>query len=154
MERHTASALTVARFLESHPAVSRVHHPGLESSPWHAQAEAYLPHGVSSVFAFDLPATGDAEADFRLVEEFISRLQVIRLVANIGDARSLVAHPSSMTHSHMSPTQLAEAHIGPTTVRLSIGLEDARDIVDDLARALDQLALTADRADLAESLAR
>ena len=65
--------------------------------------------GSSSVFAFDLPATGDAEADFRLVEEFISRLQVVRLVANIGDARSLVAHPASMTHSHMSPTQLAEA---------------------------------------------
>jgi len=79
---------------------------------------------------------------------------VIRLVANIGDARSLVAHPSSMTHSHMSPTQLAEAHIGPTTVRLSIGLEDARDIVDDLARALDQILVAESRVELAESVAR
>lgn len=154
MERHAASALTVAKFLETHPAVSRVHHPGLESSPWRAQAETYLTDGVSSVFAFDLPTTGDAEADFRLVEAFISRLQVIRLVANIGDARSLVAHPASMTHSHMSPTQLAEAHIGPTTVRLSIGLEDARDIVDDLARALEQITLAEDHAELAESVAR
>ncbi len=144
MQRHTESALAVARYLETHPAVARVHHPGLDSSPWRGQAQTYLPRGVSSVFAFDLPATGDPEADFRLVEAFISRLQVVRLVANIGDARSLVAHPASMTHSHMSPTQLAEAHIGPTTVRLSIGLEDARDIVDDLARALDGIGESAD----------
>lgn len=143
VQRHTASALEVARFLERHPAVARVHHPGLESSPWHANARAYLPRGASSVFAFDLPSTGDADADFALVESFIARLQVIRLVANIGDARSLVAHPASMTHSHLSAAQLAEARIGPTTVRLSIGLEDVRDIVDDLARALDPIAAPA-----------
>ncbi|GAA5207781.1 O-acetylhomoserine aminocarboxypropyltransferase/cysteine synthase family protein [Microbacterium kyungheense] len=143
MERHTASALAVAEFLQTHPAVARVHHPGLASSPWHANAQTYLPRGASSVFAFDLHATGDADADFRLVEDLISRLQVIRLVANIGDARSLVAHPASMTHSHMSPAQLAEAHISPTTIRLSIGLEDARDIVDDLRRALDGVVASA-----------
>ncbi|MFC8681610.1 O-acetylhomoserine aminocarboxypropyltransferase/cysteine synthase family protein [Microbacterium ureisolvens] len=154
MERHTASALAVARFLDTHPAVGRVHHPGLDSSPWHGLAQTYLPEGASSVFSFDLPTTGDPGADFRLVEEFIARLQVVRLVANIGDARSLVAHPASMTHSHMSPTQLAEAHIGPTTIRLSIGLEDPRDIVDDLARALDQIPVAETRAELAESLAR
>ncbi|GAA5197063.1 PLP-dependent transferase [Microbacterium jejuense] len=158
MERHTATALTVARFLEQHPAVARVHHPSLESSPWRENAATYLPDGASSVFAFDLSATGDAEADFRLVEDLISRLQVIRLVANIGDARSLVAHPASMTHSHMSPAQLAEAYISPTTVRLSIGLEDAHDIVDDLRRALDGVAaaLTPAEADrqLAETSAR
>lgn len=143
MARHTASALEVARFLAAHPAVARVHHPGLESSPWHGSAAAYLPHGAGSVFAFDLPSSGDAEADFLLVESFIARLQVIKLVANIGDARSLVAHPASMTHSHLSPAQLAEAHIGSTTVRLSIGLEDPRDVVDDLARALDPIAVSA-----------
>jgi len=70
---------------------------------------------------------------------------VIRLVANIGDARSLVAHPASMTHSHMSPAQLAEAYISPTTVRLSIGLEDPRDLVDDLRRALDGVAVAGDQ---------
>ncbi|MET0298015.1 MAG: aminotransferase class I/II-fold pyridoxal phosphate-dependent enzyme [Microbacterium sp.] len=140
VERHTASALAVARFLEAHPAVARVHHPGLESSPWRANAETYLPRGVSSVFAFDLPVTGDADADFRLVESFIDRLSVIRLVANIGDARSLVAHPASMTHSHLSAAQLAEAHIGPTTIRLSIGLEDPADVIADLDRALAPLA--------------
>lgn len=152
VERHTASALEVARFLDAHAAVARVHHPGLESSPWHANAQTYLPRGVSAVFAFDLPATGDPDTDFELVESFISRLQVIRLVANIGDARSLVAHPASMTHSHMSPTQLAEAHIGSTTVRLSVGLEDPRDLVADLARALEPL--TVPQPQLADSAAR
>lgn len=153
MDRHTASALAVAEFLASHPAVARVHHPGLVSSRWHAAAKTYLPRGASSVFAFDLPSTGDPEADFRVVEEVVSRLQVIRLVANIGDARSLVAHPASMTHSHMSPAQLAEAHICPTTVRLSIGLEDPRDIVEDLARALEPLVQAAPEArELAESV--
>ncbi len=134
--RHTESALGVARFLEQHPAVARVHHPGLESSPWHAAAQTYLPKGAGSVFSFDLHSTGDPDEDFRRVEEFISRLEVVRLVANIGDARSLVAHPASMTHSHMSPTQLAEAGIGSTTVRLSIGLEDLADILADFEAAL------------------
>ena len=135
--RHSASALEVARFLESHDAVARVHHPGLVSSPWHALARDYLPRGASSVFAFDLPGAGDAEADFALVEAFVARLRLVKLVASIGDARSLVAHPSSMTHSHLSAAQLADAGITPTTVRLSIGLEDPADIVADLAQALD-----------------
>ena len=74
--------------------------------------------------------------DFRLVEEFIARLRVVRLVANIGDARSLVAHPASMTHSHLSATQLAEAGISSTTVRLSIGLESLSDILADFDAAL------------------
>lgn len=134
--RHSASALEVARFLDAHPAVARVHHPGLESSPWHAAAERYLPRGTSSVFAFDLHGTGDVEADFAAAEEFVARLRVVKLVANIGDARSLVAHPASMTHSHLSPEQLHEAGIAWTTLRLSVGLEDVRDIIADLDRAL------------------
>lgn len=134
--RHSASALQVALFLEEHPAVARVHHPGLESSPWFAATQRYLPRGASSVFAFDMHSTGDAEADFRLVEQLVSRLEVIKLVANIGDARSLVAHPASMTHSHLTADQLAEAGIGWTTVRLSIGLEDPADLIADLANAL------------------
>nr|WP_229382683.1 PLP-dependent transferase [Microbacterium allomyrinae] len=161
--RHTANALEVARFLAEHPAVARVHHPGLETSPWHANAQQYLPLGVSAVFAFDLYPTGDAAADFELVESFIARLQVVKLVANIGDARSLVAHPASMTHSHLSPSQLAEAHISSTTVRLSIGLEDPRDVIDDLARALEPVlaqqspapaAEQADEPQLADSSSR
>jgi O-acetylhomoserine (thiol)-lyase len=139
MARHVDSALGVARFLEQHPAVARVHHPGLASSPWHDAATRYLPRGAGSVFSFDLHSTGDVEEDFRRVEEFIARLRLVRLVANIGDARTLVAHPASMTHSHMSASQLAEAGISWTTVRLSIGLEDLADIIADFDAALAHL---------------
>ena len=141
--RHSESALGVARFLEQHPAVARVHHPGLESSPWHEAARVYLPRGIGAVFSFDLHAIGDPEEDFAQVEAFIARLRIVRLVANIGDARSLVAHPASMTHSHLSSTQLAEAGIGWTTVRLSIGLEDLSDIVADIDAALAEARIPA-----------
>ncbi len=140
MARHSASALDVARFLEAHPAVSRVNHPGLASSPWHELAREYLPRGAASVFSFDVHTAGDAEEDFTRVEALIARLEVVRLVANIGDARSLIAHPASMTHSHMTSSQLAEAGITPTTIRLSIGLEDPADVIADLDRALAPLA--------------
>ncbi|MFE7844354.1 O-acetylhomoserine aminocarboxypropyltransferase/cysteine synthase family protein [Microbacterium sp. NPDC057407] len=152
--RHSASALEVARFLEAHPAVARVHHPGLESSPWHDNAVAFLPRGTSSVFAFDLHPSGDPEADFRAVEDLVSRLRVVKLVANIGDARSLVAHPASMTHSHLSAEQLADAGISWATVRLSIGLEDAGDIVADLAQALAAAAVPDAAPQLAATSAR
>jgi O-acetylhomoserine (thiol)-lyase len=141
--RHSENALGVARFLEQHPAIARVHHPGLESSPWHEAARVYLPRGTGSVFSFDLHATGDPDEDFAQVEAFIARLRVVRLVANIGDARSLVAHPASMTHSHLSSAQLADAGIGSTTVRLSIGLEDLADIVADIGAALAEARIPA-----------
>lgn len=137
MQRHSASARQVAEYLARHPAVERVHHPELEGSPWRALAATYLPRGTASVFSFDLRASGDAAADQEYVERVVDGLRVIRLVANIGDARSLVAHPASMTHSHLSPEQFAEALISPTTVRLSIGLEDPADIIADLAQALE-----------------
>ena len=136
MRRHSASALLVARFLDAHPAVARVNHPGLESNRGYAAAKTYLPRGAASVFSFDLHPTGDPETDFAVVERVIGALKVARLVANIGDARTLVAHPASMTHSHMPPAMLAEAGITSTTVRLSVGLEDADDIIADLDRAL------------------
>ncbi|MDE0545844.1 aminotransferase class V-fold PLP-dependent enzyme [Microbacterium sp. C7(2022)] len=136
MARHTQSAHAIAEFLSEHPAVAHVHHPALAGSPWHDLAERYLPRGAGSVFSFDLHSSGDDEEDFARVEEFISHLEVVHLVANIGDARSLAAHPASMTHSHMSADQLGEARIGWTTVRLSIGLEDPADIIADLDRAL------------------
>ena len=144
MARHSASGQEVARFLEQHPAVARVHHPGLESSPWHQRAAQYLPRGAASVFSFDLHSSGDASTDFERVEAFIARLEVVRLVANIGDARSLIAHPASMTHSHLSEAQLAEAGISSTTVRLSIGLEDPADVIADLDRGLRPLAAAAE----------
>jgi len=140
MARHSESALEVARALAAHPRVTRVHHPGLPDSPWHALAQRYLPRGTASVFSFDLEATGDAESDWRRVEQVVDSLRVVKLVANIGDARSLVAHPASMTHSHLTDAQFAEAHISRTTIRLSIGLEDPADIIADLESALEGLS--------------
>lgn len=135
--RHSASALAVARFLDGHDAVARVHHPALAGNPWHGLVETYLPRGVPAVFSFDLASTGDAAADRARVHRFVDGLRLVKLVANIGDARSLVAHPASMTHSHLTGQQLAEAGISPTTVRLSVGLEEPADIVADLAQALE-----------------
>ncbi|HWM17339.1 MAG TPA: aminotransferase class I/II-fold pyridoxal phosphate-dependent enzyme [Microbacterium sp.] len=140
MVRHSDSALEVARVLADHPRVTRVHHPGLADSPWHALAQRYLPRGTASVFAFDLETTGDAASDWRRVEQVIDGLRTVKLVANIGDARSLVAHPASMTHSHLTDAQFAEAHISRTTIRLSIGLEDPADIIADLESALGGLS--------------
>lgn len=135
VSRQSATALAIALHLQQHPAVAAVHHPGLEGNPWHALAERYLPNGVPSVFSFDLAVREDAETQGR-VARVIDALEVIRLVANIGDARSLVAHPASMTHSHLSPSQRAAAGISLTTIRLSAGLEDPADLIADLDRAL------------------
>lgn len=139
--RHAASALEVAGFLAGHPAVAAVHHPGVAGSPWAQAARDYLPRGAPAVFSFDLVASGDADADGARVHRLIDGLRLVRLVANIGDARSLVAHPASMTHSHLTAAQLDEAGISRLTVRLSIGLEDPADIIADLTQALDAASL-------------
>ncbi|WP_261164713.1 O-acetylhomoserine aminocarboxypropyltransferase/cysteine synthase family protein [Microbacterium sp. Marseille-Q6965] len=139
VDRHAASGLAVARFLSRHPAVAAVHHPGLDSSPWHPLADRYLPRGVPSVFAFELESMGDDEADYARAEAVIDALRVIRLVANIGDARSLACHPATMTHNHLTRDQLSAAGISYATVRLSVGLEDPSELIADLAQALDRL---------------
>ncbi len=138
VSRQSATALTLAAHLAAHPAVSAVHHPGLAGNRWHALAERYLPRGVPSVFSVDLAVPDDADS-FARVARVIDALRVIRLVANIGDARSLVAHPASMTHSHLSAEQRRAAGISPTTIRLSAGLEDPADLIEDLDRALAQV---------------
>ena len=132
--RQSSSALAIAQHLTQHPAVSRVNHPGLAGSPWHALAQRYLPKGVPSVFSFDVDGPED-EAPARIAR-LVDELNVFRLVANLGDARSLVAHPASMTHSHLTAAQRAAAGISLNTVRLSIGIEDPADLIADLDRAL------------------
>lgn len=128
--RHSASAERIARFLDAHPAVSRVHHPAALDSGTAELAAHYLPNGISGVFSFDLAAGEEA------VPEFVDSLQDFSLVANIGDARSLVIHPATTTHSHLNDEQLRQAGISRATVRLSIGLEDPGDLIADLNRAL------------------
>ncbi len=134
LARQNASALAIAEHLAQHPAVAHVNHPGLPGNRWHAAAQRYLPRGAGSVFSFDL-STGDEH-----VEEFIDSLRLFSLVANIGDARSLVVHPATTTHSHLDDAQLADAGFGRGTVRLSVGLEDPTDLIRDLDRSLQHIS--------------
>ena len=133
MDRHMANTEKVVQFLANHPLVSRVGHPLMESHPSHVLAEKLLrfgARGAGSVFSFDIQgsrAQGKA---------FIEALQIFSHLANVGDCRSLVIHPASTTHFRMSDEALSSAGIGPGTIRLSIGLEDPADLIDDLKRAL------------------
>ncbi len=135
VSRQSATAQAGAELHAQHPKVAAVHHPGLAGNRWHELAARYLPRGAPSVFSFDLAGSEDEGTQTR-VAQVVDSLDVIRLVANIGDARSLVAHPASMTHSHLSPAQRAAAGISLNTIRLSAGLEDPADIIADLDRAL------------------
>jgi O-acetylhomoserine (thiol)-lyase len=130
MERHVGNARTVVAFLAAHPMVARVGYPELPEHPDHALAQKLLPRGCGSVFSFDLKgnrAQGKA---------FIEALKVFSHLANVGDCRSLVIHPASTTHFRMDDAALAQAGITQGTIRLSIGLEEADDLIDDLSRAL------------------
>jgi len=130
MERHMSNTRKVVEFLAAHPFVSRVGHPMLESHPSHALAQKLLPRGAGSVFSFDLK--GNREQG----RKFIEALKLFSHLANVGDCRSLVIHPASTTHFRMTDDALANAGITQGTIRLSIGLEDPDDLVDDLKRAL------------------
>jgi O-acetylhomoserine (thiol)-lyase len=130
MERHMSNTRKVVEFLASQPFVSRVGHPLLETHPSHALARKLLPRGAGSVFSFDI--RGSREQG----RKFIETLKIFSHLANVGDCRSLVIHPASTTHFRMSDEALAAGGIGQGTIRLSIGLEDADDLIDDLKKAL------------------
>ena len=130
MERHIANTRKVLEFLRSHAFVGAIHHPELPEHRDHELAKKYFPKGASAVFSFDLKGTR-AQG-----KAFIDNLRLFSHLANVGDARSLVIHPASTTHSRMSADALRAAGITEGTIRLSIGLEDVRDLIEDLARAL------------------
>jgi O-acetylhomoserine (thiol)-lyase len=130
MERHMSNTRKVVEFLVAHPFVAGVGHPVLESHPCHALARKLLPKGAGSVFSFDLK--GNREQG----KKFIETLKVFSHLANVGDCRSLVIHPASTTHFRMTDEALAAGGITQGTIRLSIGLEDPDDLIDDLKRAL------------------
>ncbi|SFU55145.1 MULTISPECIES: O-acetylhomoserine aminocarboxypropyltransferase [unclassified Methylobacterium] len=131
MQRHSDNALTVATHLSKHEAVSWVSYPGLETDRYHALAKRYTPKGAGAVFTFGLK--GGYEAGVKLV----SNLQLFSHLANIGDTRSLIIHPASTTHRQLTDAQKTAAGAGPEVVRLSIGLEDPADLIDDLDAALE-----------------
>ena len=131
VERHVENALKVVEFLNSHPRVAHVNHPSLESHHDHKLYEKYFPNGGGSIFTFEIKG-GQQEA-----WQFIDRLKIFSLLANVADVKSLVIHPYTTTHSQLSPEELAAQHITPATIRLSIGTEHIDDILEDLAQALN-----------------
>jgi len=130
MERHMRTTQRVVEFLSQQAFVGRVGHPLLESHPSHALAQRLLPRGAGSVFSFDLKGSREQG------KKFVETLKLFSHLANVGDCRSLVIHPASTTHFRMSDEALAAGGITQGTIRLSIGLEDADDLIDDLKRAL------------------
>ena len=130
MPRHCENAQVVAEFLNRHPAVQWVNYPGLPSHPQHANARRYLPNGCGALMGFGI--RGGAAAGIK----FINSVKLLSHLANIGDAKSLVIHPASTTHSQLTPEEQQRTGVTPEYVRLSIGVEDVRDILADLDQAL------------------
>lgn len=130
MERHCANALAVARYLAAHSLVEWVSYPGLPDHPDHKLAGKYLPKGAGAILTFGIK--GGLEAG----RKFINALRLFSLLANVGDAKSLVIHPASTTHSQLTPAQRASAGAPDELIRLSLGLEDAADLIADLEQAL------------------
>ncbi len=130
VERHIYNTLKVVNFLAKHPQVEKVHHPSLPDSESHELYKKYFPLGAGSIFTFEVK--GDAQR----AKDVIDRLKLFSLLANVADAKSLVIHPASTTHSQMNEAELEKAGIKPNTIRLSIGIEHIDDILDDLSAAL------------------
>ena len=130
IRQHSANALRVAQFLDEHPAVSWVRYPGLESHDSHTQARRYLAGGFGGVVTFGVRG-GETAAS-----KFIEELELFSLLANVGDARSLVIHPWTTTHEQLSETERHAAGVTPDLVRISVGLESADDLIADISRAL------------------
>ena len=126
MERHVENALKVVEFLKKHPQVEKVNHPSLADHPDHALYQKYFPNGGASIFTFNIKG-GQKEAF-----AFIDNLKIFSLLANVADAKSLVIHPATTTHSQLNEAELADQGIQQNTIRLSIGIENIDDILADL----------------------
>jgi O-acetylhomoserine (thiol)-lyase len=130
MPRHCENALKVAQFLESHPEVEWVNYPGLESHLDYERAKNYLPTGQGAILGFGIKGGREAGA------KFIDSVKLCSHLANIGDAKTLVIHPASTTHQQLSDAEQVAAGVSPDYIRVSVGIEDAQDIIDDLDQAL------------------
>ena len=130
MERHVANAQKVSEFLYQHPLVTWVNYPGLAGSPYHALTLKYLPKGAGSIFTFGV------KGGLNEGKKFINSLKLFSHLANVGDAKSLVIHPSSTTHQQLDEESQRVAGISPDMIRLSIGLETIEDLLFDLDQAL------------------
>ncbi|OUN48933.1 O-acetylhomoserine aminocarboxypropyltransferase/cysteine synthase family protein [Enterococcus cecorum] len=133
MERHVENAQRIAEFLENHPKVAWVHYPTLKSSPYYDLAQKYFPKGTSSVFSFGLKAGKEVS------QKLCGSTKIFSLLANVGDAKSLIIHPASTTHSQLNEEDLKAAGIQPETIRISVGIENVEDLIEDLTQALEQI---------------
>lgn len=133
VERHVANALKVVEYLSKHPKVTKVNHPSLPQHPDHELYKQLYPNGGGSIFTFEING-GEKEA-----WKFIDSLEIFSLLANVADVKSLVIHPYTTTHSQMTPEELAQQHITPSTVRLSIGTEHIDDLIADIEQALNKI---------------
>lgn len=131
LERHIENSLKVVEFLKNHPKVERVNHPALQDSPDYELYKKYFPKGAGSIFTFEIKG-GAKEA-----QEFIDRLEIFSLLANVADVKSLVIHPATTTHSQLTQEELLDQGIKPNTIRLSIGTEHIDDIIYDLSQAFE-----------------
>jgi O-acetylhomoserine (thiol)-lyase len=146
--RHSENALAVARWLEADPRVEWVSYPGLPSHPQHANARRYLEGGFGGVLTFGVKG-GHAAA-----QAVIDRVKLFSLLANVGDAKSLIIHPASTTHEQLTPEQQRATGTLPELIRLSLGLEDVRDLVEDLDQALGEREVTSRKREPAAAAAR
>lgn len=133
VERHVSNALKVVEYLSKHPKVAKVNHPSLLQHPDHELYKQLYPNGGGSIFTFEING-GEKEA-----WKFIDSLEIFSLLANVADVKSLVIHPYTTTHSQMTPEELAQQHITPSTVRLSIGTEHIDDLIADIEQALNKI---------------
>lgn len=133
VERHVQNAEKIVDFLVNHPKVDKVNYPKLPDSPYHALAEKYLPKGVGSIFTFHVKG-GEAEA-----RKVIDNLEIFSNLANVADAKSLVVHPATTTHAQLSDSDLEAAGVTKNQIRLSIGLENVDDLIEDLRLALEKI---------------
>ncbi len=131
VERHVANAEKIADYLLNHPAVTWVNYPGLVNNPYHELAKKYLPLGAGSIFTFGIK--GGAKA----AEKFVGKLKIFSHLANVADAKSLIIHPASTTHAQLNEQQQLSAGVNPELLRLSIGIEDVRDLIADLEQAFN-----------------
>lgn len=133
VERHVYNATKGAEYLEAHPKVAKVNYPGLKSSPYHKLQEKYLPKGAGSIFSIEL------KDGFEAARKFIDNLEIFSDLANVGDSKSLVVHPASTTHQQLDEAAQKAAGITPGTVRISVGIENVDDLLNDLEQALARI---------------
>jgi O-acetylhomoserine (thiol)-lyase len=133
IRQHVANAQVLAEYLEKHPQVEWIDYPGLPSNKYHALAKKYLPKGPGAIFTFGI------KGGYKAARKFIESLEIFSFLANVGDAKSLVVHPATVTHGQLSEAEQRAAGVKPEQIRLSVGIEDVEDLKADLAQAFDKV---------------